>query len=88
MSGPTLRAAIVGYGAMAREHLPFIAASPFARLAAVSKLTRADCANLRNTIMQDGTMHGMPRMLEAVYRASLTDTPSPITPAQMLADAS
>ncbi len=44
-------------------------------------------ANFRNKVMQHGTMHGLPRMLEAVYRALLAGDPPPITPADMLATA-
>lgn len=61
--------------------------APFGQVANGRKLVRGGITNLRNKIMQHGTMHGMPRMLEAVYRAILTDAPPPITPAQMLATA-
>lgn len=61
--------------------------APFGQVANGRKLARAGWANLRNKIMQHGTMHGMPRMLEAVYRAILTGTTPPITPAEMRATA-
>lgn len=61
--------------------------APFGQVTNGRKLARAGWANLRNKIMQHGTMHGMPRMLEAVYRAILTDLTPPITPAEMLATA-
>lgn len=50
-------------------------------------LMGAGWGNFRNKVMQHGTMHGLPRMLDAVYRAVLTDSPSPIAPAGMLATA-
>ena len=51
------------------------------------QLKRAGWTNLRNKIMQHGTMHGLPRMIEAIYRALLDGTPMPITPAEMIATA-
>lgn len=61
--------------------------APFGQVANGRKLARAGWANLRNKIMQHGTMHGMPRMLEAIYRAILTGVNPPVTAAEMLATA-
>ena len=61
--------------------------APFGHVANGRKLARAGWRNLRDKIMQHTTMHGMPRMLEAVYRSILTGTTPPITPAEMLATA-
>ena len=61
--------------------------APFGQVANGRKLARAGWANLRNKIMQHGTMHGLPRMIEAIYRAILDGTPMPIAPAEMIATA-
>jgi hypothetical protein len=61
--------------------------APFGQVANGRKLKQAGWTNLRNKIMQHGTMHGLPRMIEAIYRAILNGTPMPITPADMLATA-
>ncbi|MDB5681534.1 MAG: hypothetical protein JWO16_1339, partial [Sphingomonas bacterium] len=61
--------------------------APFGQVANGRKLARAGWSNLRNKIMQHGTMHGLPRMLEAIYRAILDGSAMPITPAEMLATA-
>lgn len=50
-------------------------------------LIRGGFANFRNKVMQHGTMHGLPRMLEAAYRAVLAGDPPPIAAADMLATA-
>ena len=61
--------------------------APFGQVANGRSLKKAGWTNLRNKIMQHGTMHGLPRMIEAIYRAVLDGTPMPITPAEMLATA-
>ena len=42
------------------------------------KLARAGWSNLRNKIMQHGTMHGLPRMIEAIYRAIAVAKPNDV----------
>lgn len=61
--------------------------APFGHVGNGRALMRAGFANLRDKIMQHGTMHGLPRMLEAVYRAILAGEPAPIRPEDMLATA-
>lgn len=61
--------------------------APFGQLANGRQLKRAGWANLRNKIMQHGGNHGLPRMIEATYRAILDGTTLPITPAQMISTA-
>jgi predicted dehydrogenase len=59
--------------------------SPFGQIANGRRLIADGFANLRNKIRAHGTMHGLPRMLEAVYRAILEDRPAPFTPEEMIA---
>lgn len=47
-------------------------------------LFRAGTRNLRNKVMQHGTYHGMPRMLDAIYKSVATSSEPPFTPAQMI----
>lgn len=47
-------------------------------------LVRAGTRNLRNKVLQHGTYHGMPRMLDAIYRSLATSSEPPFTPAQMI----
>ena len=61
--------------------------APFGQVSNGRKLKRAGWTNLRNKIMQHGTMHGLPRMIEAIYRAILDGEPMPITPAEIVATA-
>ena len=61
--------------------------APFGQFANGRALVRGSFANFRNKVMQHGTMHGLPRMLEATYRALLSGDPPPITPADMIATA-
>ena len=61
--------------------------APFGQFANGRALIRGSVANFRNKVMQHGTMHGLPRMLDAVYRAVLAGAPPPISPADMLATA-
>lgn len=50
-------------------------------------LIGAGVSGLRNKIMQHGTMHGLPRMIEAIYAALREGTPPPFTREDMLATA-
>jgi len=61
--------------------------APFGQVANGRSLKKAGWTNLRNKIMQHGTMHGLPRMVEAIYHAVLDGTAMPITPAEMIATA-
>jgi len=47
-------------------------------------LIRAGSRNLRNKVLQHGTYHGMPRMLDAIYRSLVSATVPPFTPQQMI----
>jgi predicted dehydrogenase len=51
------------------------------------RLIRAGARNLRDKIMQHGPMHGMGRMLDAIYQALRAGDPPPIRPEDMLASA-
>ena len=61
--------------------------APFGQVAGGFGLIRAGVVGLRNKIMQHGTMHGLPRMIEAIYEALRQGTPPPFTRADMLATA-
>lgn len=61
--------------------------APLGQIVNGRALVRAGVANFRNKVMQHGTMHGLPRMLDLVYRAVLAGAPAPIAPADMLATA-
>ncbi len=61
--------------------------APFGLMANGQALHRAGLANLRNKIMQHGTYHGLPRMLDAMYRAVQDGSPPPFLPADILATA-
>lgn len=50
-------------------------------------LVKSGADNLRNKVRQHGTMHGMPRMLEAIYTAIREGDESPITAREMMATA-
>ncbi|HET6942077.1 MAG TPA: Gfo/Idh/MocA family oxidoreductase [Sphingomicrobium sp.] len=47
-------------------------------------LVRAGARNFRNKVTQHGTYHGMPRMLEAIYRSLAGSTEPPFTREQMI----
>jgi predicted dehydrogenase len=47
-------------------------------------LVRAGSRNLRNKVVQHGTYHGMPRMLDAIYRSLAGSTEPPFTRQQMI----
>jgi predicted dehydrogenase len=46
-------------------------------------LVGASIRNLRNKVLQHGTYHGLPRMLDAYYQSIATGTPAPIAPLEM-----
>ena len=47
-------------------------------------LARAGVRNFRQKVLQHGTYHGMPRMLDAIYRSIRDDTTPPISESDML----
>ncbi|MBN9507143.1 MAG: Gfo/Idh/MocA family oxidoreductase [Altererythrobacter sp.] len=61
--------------------------APLGQMRAGFGLVGAGLANLRNKIGQHGTIHGMGRMLEAVYSAIRRGEAPPITPDDILATA-
>ena len=61
--------------------------APFGQMAAGVSLLGAGVAGLRNKIMQHGTMHGLPRMIDAIYAALAEGTSPPFTREDMLAAA-
>jgi predicted dehydrogenase len=58
--------------------------APFGQMANARAMHRAALSNLRNKIMQHGTYHGLPRMLEAFYRSVQEGAAAPFAPAEML----
>ncbi|MGX7953607.1 Gfo/Idh/MocA family protein [Tsuneonella sp. HG249] len=60
---------------------------PVGQVSAGLALARAGATNLYRKIAQHGTMHGMPRMLAAIYAAIQDGTPPPMTPHEILATA-
>lgn len=61
--------------------------APFGQMSGGAGLIKAGVVGLRNKIMQHGTMHGLPRMVEAIYQAICDGTPPPFTREDMLATA-
>jgi len=61
--------------------------APFGQVAGGFGLIKAGVVGLRNKIMQHGTMHGLPRMVEAIYAAIYDGSPPPFTREDMLATA-
>ena len=61
--------------------------APFGQVAGGIGLVKAGVVGLRNKIMQHGTMHGLPRMIEAIYEAIRQGTPPPFSREDMLATA-
>ncbi len=61
--------------------------APFGQMAEGLGMIRAGVVGLRNKIMQHGTMHGLPRMIDAIYRAIGQGTPPPFSRDDMLATA-
>ena len=61
--------------------------APLGQVRAGFGLVGAGLANLKNKIGQHGTIHGMGRMLDAVYAAIARGEAPPIAPAEILATA-
>jgi len=61
--------------------------APLGQVVAGLGLVRAGASGLRNKIMQHGTMHGLPRMLDAIYSALRQGAPPPFSREEMLAAA-
>ncbi len=61
--------------------------APLGQMTGGIGLIKAGVVGLRNKIMQHGTMHGLPRMIEAIYDALRQGTPPPFTREDMLATA-
>lgn len=52
--------------------------APFEQIRSGMSLARAGVGNLRDKVLQHGTYHGLPRMLEAIYQALHDGQDSPI----------
>ena len=61
--------------------------SVLGQMANGGRLIRSGFANFRGKVMQHGTLHGLPRMLEAIYSAIRTGDSLPYTADQMIATA-
>jgi predicted dehydrogenase len=61
--------------------------APLGQVAAGLALVRDGISGMRNKIMQHGTMHGMPRMLDSIYTALGNGSPPPFARLDMLATA-
>lgn len=61
--------------------------APFGRMVEGLTLAAAGGLNVRDRLLQHGTYHGMPRMLEAVYMALRSGAAPPVTREDMLASA-
>lgn len=61
--------------------------APLGQIANGRTLIGTGLANFRNKVMQHGTMHGLPRMLTAVYEAIGSGSPQPFSAAEMIATA-
>lgn len=61
--------------------------APLGQVFAGAGLIRAGVVGLRNKIMQHGTMHGLPRMIDAIYVALRQGSLPPFTREDMLATA-
>lgn len=61
--------------------------APLGQMASGMGLIRAGLSGLKKKIMQHGTMHGMPRMLDAIYTAIGEGGPPPFAPDEILASA-
>lgn len=62
--------------------------APFEQIRSGVRLSKSGFGNLRDKVLQHGTYHGMPRMLEAIYRALSEGRDSPIAGADIAATAS
>jgi predicted dehydrogenase len=61
--------------------------APLGQIVSGVGLIRAGLSGLKKKIMQHGTMHGMPRMLDAIYTAIGQGAPPPFAPEEILASA-
>ena len=61
--------------------------APVGHVANGIRLARDGISSMRAKIMQHGTMHGMTRMLEAIYTSIITRSPPPFSASDMLATA-
>jgi predicted dehydrogenase len=61
--------------------------APLEQIGSGMKLARAGVQNFFNKVRQHGTYHGMPRMLDGIYRALQTGEELPIAEVDMLAAA-
>jgi predicted dehydrogenase len=61
--------------------------APLEQIGSGVKLARAGVRNFVDKVRQHGTYHGMPRMLEAIYRSLQTGEATPIIEADMVATA-
>lgn len=61
--------------------------APLGHVAAGLALVHAGISGMRNKIMNHGTMHGLPRMLDSIYAALSQGKPPPFTREQMLSTA-
>ena len=61
--------------------------APLEQIGSGLKLARAGVTNFFDKVRQHGTYHGMPRMLESIYRALQTGEELPISEADMIATA-
>ena len=61
--------------------------APIEQLLSGSRLAAASLTNLRDKVLQHGTYHGLPRMLDSVYRSILDGVAPEITPTDMEATA-
>jgi predicted dehydrogenase len=61
--------------------------APLGQIANGKSLIGAGFANFRNKVMQHGTTHGLPRMLDTIYDAIISGGQLPFTNSEMLATA-
>jgi predicted dehydrogenase len=61
--------------------------APLEQIGSGLKLARAGVTNFFDKVRQHGTYHGMPRMLDSIYRALQTGEEPPISEADMIATA-
>jgi len=62
--------------------------APFEQVRSGYRLAKSGMANLRDKVLQHGTYHGMPRMLDAIYAALANDEKPPISSSDIAATAS
>lgn len=61
--------------------------APFEQVRAGYRLARSGFGNLRDKVLQHGTYHGLPRMLDAIYKALASGGSSPIAASDIEATA-